>query len=274
MHDNGGATSRRLRACAGLVIVFALACPAGARAQVPWGSEFRVNSYTGGAQRAPAVALDELGNMIVVWHSDGQDGSLDGIYAKRYNASGATNGVEFRVNTYTTLRQLGASVASSATGDFVVAWSSDGQDGNGFGVFARRFNALGAALGPEFQVNTYTTGSQSEAVVGADRNGNFMVVWTGAGEDDTFGVYARRYNASGLSGPVFLVNEYTTGAQGFPAIAVDTDSEATVVWHSDGQDGSSFGIYGRRYSNTGIELGNPFRANTFTTGDQSRPAVA
>jgi phosphoheptose isomerase len=110
--------------------------------------------------------------------------------------------------------------------------------------------------------------------VGADRDGNFTVVWSGPGDDDDFGVYARRYTAGGVAGPVFLVNAYTTGAQGFPAIAMDTDSESAVVWRSFGQDGSDFGIYGRRYSNTGVELGNPFRANTYTTGGQSQPAVA
>jgi hypothetical protein len=246
---------------------------AGAAAQVPWGSEFRVNTYTGGAQRAPVVASDETGNMVVVWHSDGQDGSMDGIYAKRYHASGATNGAEFRVNVYTTLRQLNASVASSASGDFVIVWSSEGQDGSGFGVFGRRYNELGQAVGAEFQVNTYTTGNQSQAAVGADRNGNFMVVWDGPGDQDDFGIYARRYNAAGVSGSVFLVNAYTTGAQGFPAVAVDSDSESTVAWHSFGQDGSDFGVYGRQYSNTGVPLDDPFRANNYTTGSQSRPAV-
>jgi phosphoheptose isomerase len=101
-----------------------------------------------------------------------------------------------------------------------------------------------------------------------------MVVWSGAGEEDDFGVYARRYNAAGGAGSVFLVNAYTPGAQGFPAVAVHTNSESVVVWHSFAQDGSDFGVYGRRYGNTGTPLGGPFRANTYTTGEQSRPAVA
>jgi hypothetical protein len=274
MHESGGAGRRGACRCAGLVLVSALAWPAGAGAQVPWGSEFRVNTYTFGAQRWPAVASDESGNMVVAWHSDGQDGSMDGVYAKRYDASGAIIGVEFRANSHTTLRQMAAAVASSATGDFVIVWQSEGQDGDSFGVFGRRYNALGTALGTEFQVNTYTTGYQGRPAVGADRDGNFMVVWHGGGDGDTNGIHARRYTAAGVSGPVFLVNEYTTDVQTFPVVAVHTDSESAVVWHSSGQDGSSFGIYGRRFSSTGVALGNEFRANTYTTGNQGNPAVA
>ena len=54
-----------------------------------------------------------------------------------------------------------------ATAAFVVVWSSDGldpdgldgQDGSYAGVFLRRFDATGGALGVELQVNSYTTGN-------------------------------------------------------------------------------------------------------------------
>src|SRR5688572_32087681 len=63
---------------------------------------------------------------------------------------------------YTTLFR--SSVAMDKDGDFVVAWQSGtsdttvfpGQDGSGSGVWARRFNALGAAQGNEFRVNSVT----------------------------------------------------------------------------------------------------------------------
>ena len=58
-----------------------------------------------------------------------------------------------RVNTYLT-NQYGAGVAMTANGDFVVTWTSDGQDGSGQGVYAQRFNASGVAQGSEFRVNT------------------------------------------------------------------------------------------------------------------------
>jgi len=42
-------------------------------------------------------------------------------------------GSEFQVNTYTTGAQYFPSVAMDATGNFVVVWTSSGQDGDGPG---------------------------------------------------------------------------------------------------------------------------------------------
>jgi hypothetical protein len=54
----------------------------------PVGSEFQVNTYTPADQltRGPGgrlVAADAGGNFVVVWTSEGQDGSSDGIFAQR-----------------------------------------------------------------------------------------------------------------------------------------------------------------------------------------------
>ena len=68
------------------------------------------------------VASDAAGNFVVVWKSDGQDGSGRGVFGQRYDASGARAGAEFQVNTYTTGDQDRPRVASDAAGNFVVAW--------------------------------------------------------------------------------------------------------------------------------------------------------
>ncbi|MGL4464002.1 MAG: putative Ig domain-containing protein, partial [Planctomycetia bacterium] len=48
-------------------------------------------------------------------------------------------GVEFHVNTFTTNLQGQPSVAIDADGDFVVAWTSFGQDGSNTGIYAQRY---------------------------------------------------------------------------------------------------------------------------------------
>ena len=73
---------------------------------------------------------------------------------------------EFQVNTYTTSHQIESAVTALADGGFVVAWSSNAQDGSGYGVYARRYDTLGNA-GNEFQVNTTTTSSQQDSAVTA-----------------------------------------------------------------------------------------------------------
>ncbi|MBE9103937.1 cadherin-like domain-containing protein [Nostoc cf. edaphicum LEGE 07299] len=104
---------------------------------VAQGGEFKVNNYTSNNQANPTVAMDTDGNFVISWQSDGQDGSINGIYAQRYNNLGVAQGGEFKVNTYTTSDQTNPIVAMNAGGDFVVSWQSDGQDGSGNGIYAQ-----------------------------------------------------------------------------------------------------------------------------------------
>ena len=92
------------------------------------GSEFQINTYTYAEQSSPSVASLSDGGFVVTWQSYGQDGSHDGIYGQRYDASGNAIGSEFQINTYTYGEQLSPSVTSLSDGGFVVTWSSDDQD--------------------------------------------------------------------------------------------------------------------------------------------------
>jgi hypothetical protein len=132
-------------------------------AGTPLGAELQVNSYTLGNAWLTAVASDADGNFVVAWTSSWQDGDYGGIFARRYEASGAPRSAAFRVNTYTTGSQGHATVAADALGNFVVAWHSDGQDGDSFGVFAQRFGNLDPVA---LAVDTASTGS-------SDGNGIF-----------------------------------------------------------------------------------------------------
>jgi hypothetical protein len=241
------------------------------------GPEFRINTYTTGDQFGPiAAAASPSGSFVVVWHSNGQDGSGFGVFGQRYDASGIAHGSEFRVNTFTTGNQFYPSVAADSSNGFVVSWSSLGQDGGGYGIFAQRYDGTGSPLGPEFRANTYTTGSQSVSALASDPSGNFVVVWASAAQDgQDYGVFGQRFASSGAPlGPEFLVNSYTTDTQFLPAIAADSAGNFVVVWQSDTQDGSSYGNFGQRYAAPGMPLGPEFRVNSYTTAQQAVPSVA
>ena len=51
-------------------------------------------------------------------------------------------------------------MANDSSGNFVVVWRSNGQDGSFYGIFGQRYASSGTPLGPEFPVNTYTTDVQ------------------------------------------------------------------------------------------------------------------
>src|SRR5688572_28382524 len=94
---------------------------------------------------------------------------------RRALLSGGPVGDEVQVNTYTEWNQWSPAVATDADGDFVVVWESMLQDGSEWGIYGRRFNALGEPQGAEFQVPTETGLAQTSPDVAMDASGNFIV---------------------------------------------------------------------------------------------------
>jgi hypothetical protein len=271
------------------------------------------NTTTAGVQQTnatgqSAVAASPAGNYVVTWASQDQDGSGWGVYAQRFDYQGNRIGGEFRVNTTTAGDQVNPTVAMDQLGNYVIAWESYGQDGSGWGVYARRYTAWGGAQGPEFLVNTTTAGNQNAPSVAEDNAGNFTVVWAsdqgGSGTD----IYERSFDKNGVAqGNEVLVNDTTAGNQVSPAVVRNrTTGDFIITWASQGQDGGGWCIYAKRYNAAGQVLittvnsaltGNKassaptgaavqrmstrdtvtgsgeFLVNTTTTGDQTAPAI-
>jgi hypothetical protein len=241
------------------------------------GPEFLVNSYTTQYQDRPRVAADADGNFVVVWRSVGPDGNGFGVAGRRFDRLGVPRGPEFVANMYTNGSQTYPAVAVEASGMFVVTWQSANQDGNGYGIFARRFDTAGTPLGlSEFRVNSFTTYTQRRPDVAYAPNGNFMVVWESAGQDGShYGIFGRRFDATGGAlGAEFQVNAHTSNAQTRPAVAAAPDGGFVVSWQSYLQDGSRYGIFARRFDSSGVPVGLEFQVNSFTTDYQERPDVA
>ncbi len=242
----------------------------------PLGGEFQVNTYTITYQGAPAVAVDGDGNFVVVWQSFGSAGTDTdrmSIQGQRYAADGSPLGAEFQVNTVTEDFQQYPDVTFTSNGEFLVVWESDesaGTDSSGLSVQGQRFAADGTPLGGEFQINTYTTEGQADVMVAAGADGGAVVVWTSAGSWGTdfsgASVQARSYASDGQprSGDL-QVNQYVTGSQFRPVVAVEADGHFVVSWMSDGSPGDDS-------SSTSIQarLFNPVMfANGFESGDTS-----
>jgi hypothetical protein len=239
------------------------------------GGEFQVNTTTTSYQRYPSIAMEPDGDFVVAWESNLQDGYGYGVVARRFASTGAPSTAEILINTFTVGQQHDARVALDGAGDFVVVWQSDGQDGYVGSIWGRRFNAAGAAQGPEFPVNSTVFGEQRNAAIGAESNGDFVVVWqSGASQDGSdFGIFGQRFTSSGSHvGAEFLVNDKTEDGQRYPEVAVDGDGDFVVTWASS--DGQDYDIYGRRFDSSGVPQGPHFLVNTTFTGSQEESRVA
>ncbi|MET0105790.1 MAG: calcium-binding protein [Sedimenticola sp.] len=230
--------------------------------------ELIVNTYTSSNQTDPSIIVLSDGGFVVVWESDGQDGSSWGVYGQRYNADGTTHGDEFQINTHTNSYQGEPSVASLSDGGYVVTWTS--AQGT-FSIYGQRYNADGSMNGGQFQVNTYDNfmTNQTNSSVTSLSDGGFVVVWESDGQDGSnFGIFGQHYNADGSrNGNEFQVNTYTDGYQMQPSVTSLSDGGYVVTWYSGAN------VYGQRYNADGSANSGEFLINTYTDGLQGAPSV-
>ncbi|MGA2749440.1 MAG: hypothetical protein ABSG59_11745 [Verrucomicrobiota bacterium] len=241
-------------------------------------SDIRVNTYMADQQTDPDVAALPDGSAIIVWQSYGQDGSLWGVYARKYKSTGApATAKEFLVNQYTSYNQRSPAVAALANGNYVIAWISEQERYlNSVDVYARIFTAAGVAVTDEIAVNSSANPCASPALAPL-ADGGFTVVW--AQKDLTvltngWDVWGRPFSAAGNPEAAdFRVNTYLYGDQYLPKIAAGP-SGSLVVWTSLNQDGSREGVFGRFLSGGTQVSGNEFQVNTTWISQQIHPAVA
>jgi Ca2+-binding RTX toxin-like protein len=218
------------------------------------------------------TALDD-GGFVVIWSRFGSPGAYE-VVGQRFDATGQAVGSSFAVNTETSGWQRFVSSATLSDGSFVVTWSSDGQDGSGYGIYAQRFSATGTAIGSEFRVNTETQNPQLYGAIAALSDGGFVITWTSGGQDGSgTGVYGQRYTAAGTAvGAEFRINTHTHLDQYDSSVAALAGGGFVVTWTSNSTldgDGSGRGIFGQRFTAAGVAVGDEFQVNVVVTNDQS-----
>jgi hypothetical protein len=167
------------------------------------GNEFLVNTDNNPCAN-PVVAAATDGSFLITWtvrDMANPNNSLD-IFARTFASSG-TGGTAFYVNTRLYGDQYVPRVSALGL-DYLVTWTSLGQDSSREGVFGQLVHNDGVLKGTEFLVNTTTTGQQMQPTVAADGVNQFLVVWTSFnGLPNTFDLYAQRYlNVSALLQPM------------------------------------------------------------------------
>ena len=239
--------------------------------------EFLVNTDVGGAQLEPSVSMAADGRFAVSWHGVGSD-DFDGVFLRRYDASGNAQGSAVRVNTTTTGEQSQADVAIDDDGNVVVAWSSRDQDGDDWGVFGQQFSSNGATVGSEFSVNSSTGASQYLPTVDAESDGDFVVAWSSFDVDRaSWEVKAQRFMANGTeAGGEIDVNPIETAHQTNVEVATAAN-QFVVAWNRIAADGSGSEVLAQVYDATGATDGDEILVNAdssgFDSGNQLAPSI-
>ncbi len=230
------------------------------------GNMFMVNSSTSMFEEYSEVDIDNQNRFVAAWQIGGPNTHT---YARTYDSLGNPTGTEIDVNGTSNFEFDPAVAMNKNTGDFIVTWRVNN-------IHARKFNFYGTASGSAFTVNTsagYPKNDPDVAII--DNLGNFVVVWEGVGSSDNDGIYARKFDINcSAYGDEVSVNTYIGNEQSKPRVAVDSSGNCTVVWQSNGQDGSGFGIYGQQFDSNLNPLGSEFQINDSTSGNQSNPKIA
>ena len=240
----------------------------------PRDSEFQVNQHEPGFQGDPAVATDGLGYFVITWQS-WREGSDFDIHARMFDEKGTPRSPEFRVNSTINENQTQPCIAMDNSGNFIIAWTSYGQDGDETGVYARRMDRNGNFLSAEFRVNFKTLGRQESPDICMDVLGNFVICWQSAvWNEATYDVYARTFDFTGeLKGPEFQVNGRSEDWQLFPSIDCDSQGRFLVAWQGQDLTGESLVISARRFDQYGQPLEEESQINTFSQYRQIAPQV-
>jgi hypothetical protein len=159
------------------------------------GAEFIINNSINVCAN-PSVAGGSDGSYVVAWSQKDYQ-SLHGnswdVFARVYpplSAPGPTRAINTQLygDQYAPqVRVVGA--------NYLILWSSMGQDGSWEGVYGQSVSAADASrMGPEFRVNSTTLGRQIHPILAADQTGRFLSVWSSySGGPRDFDLYAQVY---------------------------------------------------------------------------------
>lgn len=152
----------------------------------------------------PAVAAAVDGSFMFVWCEKDDSNPTNGwdIHARPFSSAGV-GGTAIVVNTYTYGDQYIPHIKGIDL-DYMITWTSMGQDGSREGVYGQFVHNDGSLVGSEFLVNTTTIGQQMQPAVASDGENQFLVVWTSfTGLPYSFDLFAQRYiNSSAILRPM------------------------------------------------------------------------
>ena len=243
----------------------------------PAGPHFRIGAQDSGRQFYPAVAAGTEGGFLAAWSSDHSLSSGFDVYARTFARGGAAAGEEFRVNQFVRGDQAMPTVVGFANGEYAIIWNSEGQDGDGWGIYGHLCTRDGTLRGSEFMVNSHwQEGHQQMPSSCPLDDGGFLVVWHGQGEQCEHGVFGQRFDSEGRrSGPAFEVGAPSCARRRFPAACPLPGGGFCVVWEEESdKERDPYGVFARLYDSAGIPSGDVFLVNTHVNNRQRYPDAA
>jgi hypothetical protein len=220
---------------------------------------------------SPDVAADPAGGFILCWSVQTTPFR---VLAQRFDSFGAPRAGAFVVSPESGGRKDGARIAvDPVSGRFMVTWIDQRETENP-DVWARRLNASGQPLGPEFLVDT-DKGGEALGAVPVFHDDGFSVVWSNFNVS-RLEILAQRFDAAGprVGAAVLLSLEQDFHDPSAPAVTVVPSGGLLVLWAGVDQLGPDAGVRGRLFDSAWRPASDLFEVNTYTQWSQTEPEVA
>ena len=172
-----------LGAVSGLAVLLAFAVPA-RRPAGPGGNGVAVNAFTTGAQRVPRLAIVPGGGSSSLAQRRTTETATPSTAAAT-TPRGRRSASSSRSTPTRRVRHTLPIVTADRSGNFVVVWMSDGQDGDLYGIFGQRYDAAGDRAGCRVRRSTPSRRrTRSRATPASTLRAGFTVAWTSTGSED------------------------------------------------------------------------------------------
>jgi len=239
--------------------------------------EAQANTFEHSLQNRACLDVDPDGNILVVWDSRRQELNSYAVVGQRFDPLGRRLGTEFRINDYAPGAQHEAAVVYDQTGRAWVAWESSHQDGDGSGVYLRRFGDHEGeflALSGEQQVNETTKGIQFDPSIASNNKGQVLVTWNDGSDDSTIRTMGRLFGTDGqpISGE-FAINASENGRDRLSTAVGLDDGRFLVSWDRVDANGDPSGIFVTVVNSDG-RTGKAHQINTDDGRFHIEPSIA
>lgn len=223
----------------------------------------RASAAIGIRQSSSGVAGLPDGGFVICWESFGWHETDSGIYAQRFDAEGKKLGNEFRAHSQVEYWQRDPVVISLNSGNFIVSWVSDIQNGRSVGIFYQLYATDGRTIGNEAKVGEMEGPYVSFWYTAAPLvGGGFLFCWL---EQDwgrvTFLLKIRIYDGNGKAQSEAMQVKTRSKYQVMYPTAANLHSGGFVInWFiNDYESGRTTGSWGQLFNEQAAPSTPPFR---------------
>jgi hypothetical protein len=190
--------------------------------------------------------VDAEGRFVVTWIQMGDTYNRpygEYVMFRQYETDGTPVGDPIRITGDLNSRWYGPSIAVDGDGAFAITWAIGPFP---YDILAQHFDPNGLPATEPYLVNTCVDGNQGHPQVAGNGQGRYFIVWDSQGDDGNGCAVAGQKcaaDAALFDGEV-PISTLHPGRQWYPDVAMAPNGAYVVVWISEDQDGSGYGVFG------------------------------